>query len=75
MGGHLIVKSNNKLYEVHIAPVKFAQMYEATVQKGDAIEIVGVKTKFRHVDAILPREITYGNYNLVLRDEKGKPFW
>ncbi len=75
MGSHLMVKIDNKIYEVHVAPVKFVKSYEVAFQKGDEIEITGVKTTFQGVDAILPREIKRGNDDFVFRDEKGKPIW
>jgi hypothetical protein len=75
MEWHLMLKTKNKIYEVHIAPVKFAKMYEAAVHKGDTIEIVGLKINFHHLDGILAREIKDGNDDFLFRDEKGKPLW
>jgi hypothetical protein len=75
MGAHLMVRIDSEIYEVHVAPVKFVKIYEVAFQKGDAIEIVGVKTKVQNIDAILPREIKRGNDNFLFRDEKGKPIW
>lgn len=75
MDWHLMVRIENEIYEVHVAPVKFAKMYEADVHKGDRIEIVGVKTQFQHADVILTRQIKDGKHDFVFRDEKGKPFW
>jgi DNA/RNA endonuclease YhcR with UshA esterase domain len=75
MGSHLMVKIDNKVYEVHVAPVKFVKSYEVVFEKGDELEIVGIKTTFQGVDAILPREIKRGNDDFLFRDEKGKPIW
>jgi DNA/RNA endonuclease YhcR with UshA esterase domain len=75
MGSHLMVKIENKVYEVHVAPVKFVKSYEVVFEKGDELEIVGIKTTFQGVDAILPREIKRGNDDFLFRDEKGKPIW
>jgi len=75
MGSHLMVKIDEKVYEVHVAPVKFLKMYGAAFQRGEAIEIVGVITRFQGVDAVLPREIRRGSHGLVFRDEKGRPIW
>jgi hypothetical protein len=75
MGSHLMVKINEKVYEVHVAPVKFVKMYGAAFQTGEAIEMIGVITRFHGVDAILPREIRRGTHSLVFRDEKGRPIW
>ena len=73
MGLHLMVKIGAKIYEVQVAPVKFVNIYQAAFQKGDTVEMIGAKIKFQGVDAILPREIKDGDYDLVYRDEKGKP--
>jgi len=75
VGSHLTVKVDEKVYEVHVAPVKFVKMYGVVFQSGETVEIVGVITKFQGVDAILPREIRRANQGLVFRDEKGKPIW
>jgi DNA/RNA endonuclease YhcR with UshA esterase domain len=75
MGAHLIVRSDDKLYEVHLATAKFVKEYEVTFQKGDSLEIKGIKTRFQGVDAILPREIKRGNDDFLFRDSKGKPIW
>src|SRR5438270_5316631 len=75
IGSHLMVKIADKIYEVHVAPVKFVKSYEVTFEKGDELEITGVKTTFQGIDAILPREIKRGNDDFLFRDEKGKPIW
>lgn len=75
MDSHLMVEVGNEIYEVHLAPVKFVKMYKVDFQKGDAVEIVGVKTTFQHRDAILAREIKDGKHHFVFRDEKGNPIW
>jgi DNA/RNA endonuclease YhcR with UshA esterase domain len=75
MGAHLMVKADGKLYEVHIAPTKMVKSYEVVFQKGDEVEIKGVKTTYQGVDAILAREIKRGNDDFVFRDPQGKPIW
>ena len=75
MGSHLMVRIDDKVYEVHVASTKFVKIYEVNFQKGDEIEIIGVKTTFQGVDAILPREIKRGTDDFLFRDEKGKPIW
>jgi len=75
MGLRLTVKIQDKIYEVHVAPVKFVKLYKASYQKGDTVEIIGVSTKFQGGNAILPREIKDDGYDLVFRDENGMPIW
>ena len=72
---HLILETGNQTYEVHVAPVKFVRIYKASFHKGDAVEIIGVKTQFQGTDTILPREIKHRGYSFLFRDENGKPIW
>jgi DNA/RNA endonuclease YhcR with UshA esterase domain len=75
LGAHLMIKAENKIYEVHVAPTKFVKSYEVVFQKGDEVEIKGIKTTFQGVDAILAREIKRGNDDFVFRDPQGKAIW
>jgi hypothetical protein len=75
MGAHLMIKAEGKVYEVHIAPTKMVKSYDVVFQKGDEVEIKGMKTTFQGVDAILAREIKRGNDDFVFRDPQGKPIW
>jgi DNA/RNA endonuclease YhcR with UshA esterase domain len=75
MGVHLMVRSDGKVYELHVAPTKFVKQYEVAFEKGDELEIKGIKTKFQGVDAILVREIKRGNDDFLFRDPEGKPIW
>jgi DNA/RNA endonuclease YhcR with UshA esterase domain len=75
LGAHLMIKAENKIYEVHVAPTKFVKSYEVVFQKGDEVEIKGMKTTFQGVDAILAREIKRGNDDFVFRDPQGKAIW
>src|SRR5262249_57322720 len=75
MGAHLMLKAEGKVYEVHIAPAKMVKSYDFVFQKGDEVEIKGIKTTFQGVDAILAREIKRGNDDFVFRDPQGKPIW
>jgi hypothetical protein len=75
MGSHIVVKIDEKVYEVHVAPVRFVKMYGVAFQRGETVEIVGMTAKFQGMDAILPREIRRGPHSLVFRDEKGRPIW
>jgi DNA/RNA endonuclease YhcR with UshA esterase domain len=75
MGSHLMVKIENKIFEVHVAPTKTVKDYEIVFHKGDEVGITGIKTTFQGADAILVREITRGTDTFVFRDPKGKPIW
>ena len=76
MGAHILLKTGEgKTIEVHLATTKFVKSYELAFNKGDAVEITGVKVKFENVDTIFAREIKRGNDTLVFRDKEGRPIW
>lgn len=76
MGAHIILKTGDgKTIEVHLATTKFVKSYELAFNKGDALEITGVKVKFESVDTIFAREIKRGNDTFVFRDKEGHPIW
>ncbi len=76
LGSHLMLKeSDGTLIEVHLALTKFVTQYELVFQKGDALEVTGVKVKFEGVDTIFARKIKRGNDEFLFRDNDGKPLW
>jgi DNA/RNA endonuclease YhcR with UshA esterase domain len=76
LGSHLMLKqSDGTVIEVHLALTKFVTQYELVFQKGDALEIIGVKVKFEGVDTIFARKIKRGSDEFLFRDNDGKPLW
>jgi DNA/RNA endonuclease YhcR with UshA esterase domain len=76
MGAHIILKTGEgKTIEVHLATTKFVKSYELAFNKGDTLEVTGVKVKFENVDTIFAREIKRGNDTFVFRDKEGRPIW
>ena len=76
LGSHLMLKqSDGAVIEVHLALTKFVTQYELVFQKGDALEVTGVKVKFEGVDTIFARKIKRGNDEFLFRDNDGKPLW
>jgi DNA/RNA endonuclease YhcR with UshA esterase domain len=76
MGSHVMLKlADGSTIEVHLATTKWVKEYDLTLNKGDEIEVKGVKVKFEGVDTIFARQVTRGNDVFVFRDEKGNPVW
>ncbi len=76
MGSHVILKlSDGKTIEVHLATAKWVKMYDLVLNKGDEIEVTGVKVSFEGVDTIFAREVKRGNDVFVFRDKDGNPVW
>jgi len=76
MGAHVILKlADESTIEVHLSTTKWVKDYNLTLNKGDAIEVTGVKVKFQGVDTLFAREVKRGNDVFVFRYENGKPAW
>jgi DNA/RNA endonuclease YhcR with UshA esterase domain len=75
-GSHLMLKqADGMVIEVHLALTKFVTQYELVFQKGDVLEVTGVKVKFEGADTIFARKIKRGNDEFLFRDGDGKPLW
>jgi DNA/RNA endonuclease YhcR with UshA esterase domain len=75
-GSHLMLKQpDGTVIEVHLALTKFVNQYELVFQKGDVLEVTGVKVHFQTVDTIFARKVKRGNDEFLFRDNDGKPLW
>jgi hypothetical protein len=79
-GLHFILKTEAapgaepETVEVHACPVRFMSDLEFTIEKGDAITVLGSRPEAGGV--VIAREITKGQMSLILRDAKtGEPIW
>ena len=76
MGSHVTIKlGDGKTIEVHIAATKFVKSYDVVFNKGDELEVTGVKVNFEGVETVFAREIKRGQDTFVFRDKDGKPVW
>jgi|SRR5512133_3076233 hypothetical protein len=71
----LVVKSATESVELTIGPKSFLDDMGVSYTAGDDLEITGSKVKQGDADTVLVRQIVKGNDTLVLRDDKGKPYW
>ena len=71
----LVMKSGDESNEFYVCPASFLGDMGVSFAKGDELEITGSKVKHDATEEILVRKIVKGNDTLVLRDEKGKPYW
>ncbi|HXE90521.1 MAG TPA: hypothetical protein VNK82_06100 [Terriglobales bacterium] len=75
VGTHLVFNVDGKKYEVHVAPLKWLEEYGIHLKQGDSIILIGVKTTYRDLPAILARGIERENDVFFFRDKKGRPLW
>jgi hypothetical protein len=74
MGSHLILKlADGSSIEFRLALTKFVTQYELLFNKGDILEVTGVKVKFEGVDTIFARKIKRGSDQFLFRDNDDKP--
>lgn len=74
-GLHLAVKADAGTIDAYLGPLDFLKGFEVTFAKGDRIQVVGSKVKFRGSDVVLAREVSRDGTTLYLRDERGRPYW
>lgn len=72
LGDHLLLKSGDKVYEVHLAPARVMRSTHWEFKTGENIEVRGAAVKFRGKDGLLARQITRGNEVFTFRDPQGK---
>jgi len=72
-GLHLIVQTETEAVEVHTCPVRFMKDLEFSVEKGEAVTIIGSRPGGTGI--VLAREIKKGQTSLSCRDKKGAPVW
>jgi DNA/RNA endonuclease YhcR with UshA esterase domain len=76
LGAHLNLKlEDGKTIEVHLAATKFVKRFDIVFNKGDKVEVVGVKLQFEGKETIFAREVTRGSEVFTFRDKNGEPAW
>ncbi len=74
-GTHLVVNTDQGKVEVALGPSQFLKDQALQLNKGDQVEVTGVKTTMRRGDIFIARQITSGSKTVTLRDAKGVPAW
>jgi len=72
MGSHLMLKVNDRIIQVHLAPGRIMRSQNLHFTAGDQIEVMGAKFQFHGKTDIIAREITRGNESIMFRDHDGK---
>ena len=72
MGTHLMLKTDNGVLQVHLAPARIMRSQNLTFAPGDQIEVVGAKIRLQGQDGLIAREIIRGNESFIFRDPQGR---
>ncbi|HTQ62157.1 MAG TPA: hypothetical protein VMI32_18170 [Candidatus Solibacter sp.] len=74
-GTHLVVKTADAVYEVHVGPTWYLTQEKYAFTKDEQVEIVGSKVSYQGSDVILARQIKKDGNTWTLRDTEGFPLW
>lgn len=74
-GTHLMLKTDNGVFQVHVGPTRFLRTQQIKFAAGEQVEVLGSQTRYNDTDALLAREITRGDEVFILRDHQGRPVW
>jgi len=71
----LTLKTEKETIPVHLGPDWYIGRLDIKIEKGDTIEVKGVRAVFAGKPAIMAAEVKKGESVLVLRDSAGVPVW
>jgi hypothetical protein len=72
---HLMLRTDQGVFEIQVAPEAFLQDLEVKFEKGDKLDVVAAKVSKDGTDVYLAREIDRNGNVLVVRDNDGGPVW
>ncbi len=74
-GTHLLLKTEDGIFQVHVAPKRFLRGNNLSFSKGDQIQVVGSRIIYHGQDALIARKVVRGNQTMAFRKPNGKPVW
>jgi hypothetical protein len=74
-GVHLNLKTGKGTISVHLGPAWFIEKQDITIEPKDRVEVKGSRITLEGKPALIAAEVKKGGEVLMLRDEKGFPFW
>ncbi|MGZ4788960.1 MAG: hypothetical protein ACXVZX_10620 [Terriglobales bacterium] len=74
-GIHLVLKTDRGTVYVHAGDARFLRAHRAIFNRGDRIEVVGLKLSVGGKEALIARELNRGGSRFTVRDAQGKPLW
>jgi hypothetical protein len=74
-GVHLNLKTDKATISVHLGPAWFIEKQDIKIEPKDRVEVKGSRITLEGKPALIAAEVKKGDEVLMLRDEKGFPFW
>jgi|HubBroStandDraft_2_1064218.scaffolds.fasta_scaffold172535_2 hypothetical protein len=74
-GTHLMLKTENGIVQVHVAPSRFLRNNNLSFSKGGQVQVVGSRIIYQGHTALIARAITLGSQTTAFRTTNGHPLW
>lgn len=74
-GTHLMLRTEDGVLQVHVAPRRFLRGNNLSFSKGDEIQVVGSRVIYEGHDALIARTVVRGSQTMAFRKPNGKPVW
>ncbi len=74
-GAHLVLRTGPGPILVHVSVARFLRDQNVAFQRGERLEVVGAKIRYKGAEGLIAREIARGDSVLRVRDTAGKPLW
>jgi len=74
-GTHLVMQTDSRVLEVHVAPRRFLESNGVSFTKGDVIQAVGSMVGYEGHEVMIARKITRGDQTFAFRQPDGRPLW
>lgn len=74
-GTHLLVKTEDGTWQVHVAPTRFLRDKKLSFSKGDQIQVVGSRIIYNGHETLIVRTVTRANETTAFREPNGKSMW
>jgi DNA/RNA endonuclease YhcR with UshA esterase domain len=72
LGSHVMLKTSDGTWQVHLAPVRVMAGQKLTFAPGDQLQVIGSKIKVNGTKGVIAREVVRGNETYTFRDPSGK---
>ena len=72
LGVHLVLKTSDGTFQIHLAPSRILQGQKLSFAPGDQVQVVGARVRLNGKKGIIARELTRGNESYIFRDAAGK---
>ena len=74
-GIHALVYTGKDTLSIHLGPSWYLDKQDVKIKSGDQVEVTGSKIIYNNKPALVAAIVKKGSDVLMLRDDKGFPYW